>query len=77
MACMCGDTHCWSCGPAQGVYRCSVCRKWSDDGGCEDRAACEKEMVQESLAEAKYYASLEEAKYYASLEGEENDGDSY
>lgn len=34
MPCMCGDTHCWSCGPAQGNWRCPICRAWADDG-CE------------------------------------------
>lgn len=34
MACMCGDTHCGSCGPAQGNWRCDLCGAWADDG-CE------------------------------------------
>lgn len=34
MACMCGDTQCPSCGPAQGNYRCVLCRAWADEG-CE------------------------------------------
>lgn len=34
MSCLCGDTHCWSCGPAQGNWRCPICRAWADDG-CE------------------------------------------
>lgn len=38
--CMCGDTHCHSCGPAQGNSRCLVCGAWADDG-CEDHAKCE------------------------------------
>lgn len=32
--CMCGDTHCPSCGPAQWNTRCPLCRAWADDG-CE------------------------------------------
>jgi len=28
MACMCGDTYCWSCGPAQGNSKCNICGKW-------------------------------------------------
>jgi len=28
--CMCGDTYCPSCGPAQGNYKC-VCGEWTDD----------------------------------------------
>ena len=31
MSCMCGDTHCFSCGPAQGNWRCPICRLWADD----------------------------------------------
>jgi hypothetical protein len=34
MTCMCGDTHCGSCGPAQGNSRCPICSSWADDG-CE------------------------------------------
>jgi hypothetical protein len=25
------DTHCWSCGSAQGNHRCSACGEWMDD----------------------------------------------
>ena len=32
--CMCGDIQCSSCGPAQGNFRCPICRVWADDG-CE------------------------------------------
>ena len=31
MPCMCGDTHCWSCGPAQGNSKCWYCGAWADD----------------------------------------------
>lgn len=31
MPCMCGDTRCWSCGPAQGNIRCPYCGMWSED----------------------------------------------
>lgn len=31
MTCYCGDLRCWSCGPAQGNYRCPACGKWLDD----------------------------------------------
>lgn len=30
--CLCGDTQCPSCGPAQGNWRCPICRAWADDG---------------------------------------------
>lgn len=49
MPCMCGDTHCWSCGPAQGVHKCPVCGRWNDeeyddDGveGCINPEECTK-----------------------------------
>jgi hypothetical protein len=29
--CLCGDTHCPSCGPAQGNWRCPLCNAWADD----------------------------------------------
>lgn len=50
MPCMCGDTHCRSCGPAQGNNRCEVCGAWDDDGGCSDPEACKKRIkeIQES-----------------------------
>ena len=31
MRCMCGDTYCPSCGPAQGNYRCDRCGRWASD----------------------------------------------
>lgn len=34
MPCMCGDTQCPSCGPAQGNWKCPICGNWQDDG-CE------------------------------------------
>ena len=41
--CLCGDTQCPSCGPAQGNVRCPVCGEWSEDGGCADPRWCEKQ----------------------------------
>lgn len=32
--CMCGDTCCPSCGPAQGNWRCPLCRAWASEA-CE------------------------------------------
>lgn len=32
MPCMCGDICCPSCGPAQGNWRCPVCREWASEG---------------------------------------------
>ena len=34
MACMCGDTCCNSCGPAQGNWKCPICGDWASEG-CE------------------------------------------
>lgn len=46
--CLCGDTHCSSCGPAQGNWKCPVCGTWADDG-CdhtpEEMAAAESEEM--------------------------------
>lgn len=44
MACMCGDTYCWSCGPAQGNSKCREA-----DGGCDKTKGrecpdCEEEI---------------------------------
>jgi len=51
MPCMCGDTHCRSCGPAQGNNRCEACGAWDDDGGCKDPEACKKRLKE---IEAEY-----------------------
>jgi len=37
MPCMCGDICCWSCGPAQGNWRCDICREWASEC-CEHMA---------------------------------------
>jgi hypothetical protein len=62
MPCMCGDTHCWSCGPAQGNFKCAVCGVWADDG-CEHldevtsqvkpeyQAAWDRALAEEAAAE--------------------------
>lgn len=42
MPCMCGDTYCSSCGPAQGNDKCMFCGKWSMDGGCDNPSICEE-----------------------------------
>lgn len=62
MACMCGDLRCWSCGPAQGNYKCSQCGKWSDEGGCEQPEVCGELDRQQAEAEAKYYAEMDAAE---------------
>lgn len=49
--CMCGDTYCHSCGPAQGNTHCPYCGKWEFDGGCEDPEACAR-------ADAQYWHAV-------------------
>jgi hypothetical protein len=34
MACLCGDSCCPWCGPAQGNYQCPICDEWFSEG-CE------------------------------------------
>ncbi len=46
MSCLCGDLQCYSCGPAQGNYRCPACNVWADEG-CE----CSDEQI--ALASAR------------------------
>jgi hypothetical protein len=52
MPCMCGDTYCPSCGPAQGNARCPWCGAWELDGGCQRPDFCsdcdEKERSRQS-----------------------------
>lgn len=45
--CMCGDIRCPTCGPQQGNNRCHNCGKWDDEGGCDDRKACDKAIEQD------------------------------
>ena len=61
--CMCGDTQCPSCGPAQGNSRCPACRTWADDG-CE----CSDEMIE---AAGKAQAEADDA-FAADIEAERN-----
>jgi hypothetical protein len=69
MSCMCGDTHCWSCGPAQGNSRCPACGEWMDDHAehilgepaCthqEDRCAAAAEQL--AKEEAEYEARMDQ-----------------
>lgn len=55
--CMCGDICCLSCGPAQGNIRCSVCRAWVSEGGCEDPEKCQREEAKQSIS-AEFWESL-------------------
>ncbi len=60
MPCMCGDTHCPSCGPAQGNSRCPICRAWLDDG-CEHFDENTGELKPEFHAAAEEAARAEDA----------------
>lgn len=73
MACMCGDTHCSSCGPAQGNWKCPICGSWADDG-CkhvdEDTGEIKKEFEAEANRLWKQEAEAED-EYYQQLWNEE------
>ena len=56
---MCGDTHCHSCGPAQGNGYCPYCGAWDDDGGCKNPAECEAKANEDAAGQEREY--LEEA----------------
>ena len=62
MACMCGDTYCWSCGPAQGNAKCSVCGKWEADGGCDNPTECEAKGKEEDRLYAEQEAEWAKAE---------------
>jgi hypothetical protein len=53
--CLCGDTACSSCGPAQGAppaeaIRCIICGRFTTRGVCA-RAACDEELARRNRAE--------------------------
>jgi uncharacterized Zn finger protein (UPF0148 family) len=58
MACMCGDTHCPSCGPAQGNWKCPICGQWADDC-CEHISEETGELKPEFQAQADEAARVE------------------
>lgn len=83
MPCMCGDTHCPSCGPAQGNWRCPICGAWADDG-CdhigddgnllpEFAALAEEAAARDAEAAADYARAVEEAEDRYWSEQEAND----
>lgn len=59
--CYCGDLYCFSCGPAQGNYRCCICRKWTLDGGCVDSESCNKQLEVLAKAEREFDETYHEA----------------
>jgi len=58
--CMCGDTQCPSCGPAQGNWKCPICNEWADNGcehiGEDGNLLPEFEAEARRIAEAEYKA---------------------
>ncbi len=60
MPCMCGDTYCGSCGPAQGNYRCPACGTWSFDSECKDPKACEEKIKEMEKDEEEFWRICEE-----------------
>ena len=57
MSCLCGDTHCSSCGPAQGNWKCPICGQWADD--CCEHIDDEGNLKPEFQAEADEKYRLE------------------
>lgn len=90
MACMCGDSQCPSCGPAQGNSQCPICRAWADDG-CDhideetgeikekfkplaEEAARRESMAEQEMAEEIFDFEQEEEKYQQMLDDEKKKG---
>lgn len=65
--CMCGDTQCPSCGPAQGNWKCPICRSWADDccehmnDDCTDLKEEFKEQAEQIAADEAKFESLRDA----------------
>lgn len=58
MACMCGDYCCPSCGPAQGNWKCPICRGWASEG-CEHLTDDGDGIKPEFMEQAKAIAVAE------------------
>lgn len=84
MPCMCGDTCCWSCGPAQGNSRCPICGAWASDDDAhfdedgelrpEFEAEAQRIAAADVLAEREEFARAREAErdaaeYWRQLKG--------
>ena len=73
MPCMCGDYCCWSCGPAQGNWKCPICNQWTSEG-CQHIGVRSGKLLKrfEKQAEriAKAEAMAEEAEEAAAREWE-------
>lgn len=74
MPCMCGDICCPSCGPAQGNWKCPICRQWASEG-CEHvtedgqikpefQAQVERIVQDQIITDDKLVAEMEEADAY-------------
>ena len=73
--CMCGDLCCPSCGPAQGNWRCPICRAWKSEA-CEHisrrtgelkrqyRKQAEEQARAEAQAEAEAYLDSDLTQYW-------------
>ena len=57
--CMCGDIYCYSCGPAQGNYKCDICGLWSEDGGCLNPDECARKSAEQTAAMVKEWEESE------------------
>ena len=72
MPCMCGDIQCWSCGPAQGNWRCPICRAWADSG-CDHISNRTGQLKRRYQKQAEEMAKQEAQADYASTKGGDPD----
>ena len=73
MACMCGDYCCNSCGPAQGNWKCPICRAWSTEC-CEHMAEDGNDLKPEFHERARQIAEQEaEADELYAIQMQEED----
>jgi hypothetical protein len=75
MPCMCGDICCYSCGPAQGNWRCPICGEWASEGCKHISSRTGKlkkryEAQAKRIDEAEAKAEAEMDAVYAKLEEE-------
>jgi hypothetical protein len=72
--CLCGDSCCPSCGPAQGNYQCPICKEWFSEG-CEHfnqetgaiklefRQAAKDAIEAENKSWSEYYKNYSELEH--------------
>jgi len=58
MPCMCGDYCCWSCGPAQGNWKCPICGEWASEG-CKHIGVRSQKLLKRYEKQAERIAKAE------------------